>query len=172
MRLPSIKSHHAPHVSASERFSVEICCWICQQARQIFSPPFLPIRFIQATVSCLCVNVCVCGADWKIEIKFGWQAGSSTLSAYATPHYHSVLCPATQDFLTSLTSLSLSRLSHPDLSSLPPPISTFFTGQVVHLSHVWRPPEPTPLLSLLRLFRLFYEETHPRARKKQETQSR
>lgn len=86
-------------------------------------PPFLPIRFIQATVSCLCVNVCVCGADWKIEIKFGWQAGSSTLSAYATPHYRSVLCPATQDFLTSLTSLSLSRLSHPDLSSSPPPIS-------------------------------------------------
>lgn len=47
----------------------------------------------------------------------------------------------------------------------------FFTGQVVYLSHVWRPPESTTLLSLLRLFRLFYKETHPRARKEQETQS-
>lgn len=47
----------------------------------------------------------------------------------------------------------------------------FLTGQVVYLSHVWCPPESTTLLSLLRLFWLFYEETYPRARKKQETQS-
>lgn len=43
-------------------------------------------------------------------------------------------------------------------------------GKVVHLSHVWCPPEQTPLLPLLCLLWLFYKETYSRAREDKATQ--
>lgn len=46
------------------------------------------------------------------------------------------------------------------------------SGKVVHLSHVWCPPEQTPLLPLLCLLWLFYKETYSRAREDKATQFR
>lgn len=46
------------------------------------------------------------------------------------------------------------------------------SGKVVHLSYVWCPPEQTPLLPLLCLLWLFYQETYSRAREDKATQLR
>lgn len=45
-------------------------------------------------------------------------------------------------------------------------------GEVMYMSHVWGSFKSTSLLSSLCVLRLFQQETHPRARQKQETQSR
>ena len=99
------------------------------------------------------------------------RAGRDFLSVYATLHYSSFLLWRifSPYWLVSLFCVSQFLVPTPTPG---PALWSFLTGQVVYLSHVWRPPEPAPLVSLLCLFRLFYKETHPRARKEQETQSR
>lgn len=142
-----------------EKFCVEICwfssVWFVNRPSNHQSP-FISGLFKQ------CVLWSVYLSDWKIEICFSWQRVPICMH---TAHPKGAV-------LSFYALTFFSPLSSPNL---PPSFPCFFffpTGQVVHLSHVWRPPEPTPLLSLLCLFWLFYKETHPRTRKKQKTQSR
>lgn len=161
--LPSIKSHHMCHTEKDSVWILIQLHWTCQKAQQDLARPHIG-PYSSAVSSKVC--------DW-LEDRNGIQLAGEfhSLCLRHCPLYLRALsCCRECSLLTKLTVFSFLTLSPPPQ----PPFSLwcFFPGQVVYLSHVWRPPKPTPLLSLLRLFRLFYEETHPRARKKQEAQSR